>query len=507
MAINLSRNTKLFISTVKSTLAASHTAADTFEIPVLDGYSFSQDAESQTIALSEAGDRPVRGQKIFNTALAPAEVSIPTYVRPYYNTTHSCAEQVLWEAMVGNGKAPSVTTATVGTNAKRTSSYLEANFDNSNVHELLKLYLFFQVDNAVYRVNEFSINTAEVDFSIDAISMITWNGQATTVEELLEAGATGSKLSEFTAWAAGTDYLAVNTTHLGTTKPVFIKNKLSSINFKRVTGTTSALWPVDYANSLSAIDTDGMNGTLTYTVDVTVDGGSLQTISIDSSAAPWTDAGITVQDVIDEINYQLDGAVCYIASTGVNAGDLVFVSSTSGTGSNILVANGATNDLLAALDNVGTYSALGSVTAATGGAGTTYSVPITGGSLTIDNGITYLTPEVLGVVNTPIGSLTGSRVISGSLTAYLNTGSTNTGGVLNDLLSDTSTVTQEYEITISMGGASNVPKVEFIMNHAHLVIPSINVEDVLSTEMQFTALGEEITENDELVVRYYSPTS
>ncbi len=57
-------------------------------------------------------------------------------------------------------------------------------------------------------------------------------------------------------------------------------------------------------------------------------------------------------------------------------------------------------------------------------------------------------------------------------------------------------------MTISMGGGSNTPRVDFIMNHAHLVIPSVNVEDVLSTEINFTALGELIDINDELVVRY-----
>jgi hypothetical protein len=62
-------------------------------------------------------------------------------------------------------------------------------------------------------------------------------------------------------------------------------------------------------------------------------------------------------------------------------------------------------------------------------------------------------------------------------------------------------------MTMSMGGGANTPRVDFIMNHAQLVIPSINVEDVLATEISFTGLGEEIDTTDELVVRYVSPTT
>ena len=131
-------------------------------------------------------------------------------------------------------------------------------------------------------------------------------------------------------------------------------------------------------------------------------------------------------------------------------------------------------------------------------------MPITGGSLTIENNITYLVPEELGKVNLPIGSFTGTRAISGSLTAYLNTGAGNTGGLLADLVADTTTITHDFEITISMGGAANAPKVDFILPSAHLVIPSINVEDVISTEIGYTALASEITLADELYVRYHA---
>ena len=93
MAINLSRNTKMYVSTVNTEFSNSNT----FEVPVLDGYSFSQDVETQNITLSEAGCTPARGQKIFNTALNVVEVEFPTYVKPYDDGTGTnCVEQLLW---------------------------------------------------------------------------------------------------------------------------------------------------------------------------------------------------------------------------------------------------------------------------------------------------------------------------------------------------------------------------------------------------------------------------
>jgi hypothetical protein len=120
--------------------------------------------------------------------------------------------------------------------------------------------------------------------------------------------------------------------------------------------------------------------------------------------------------------------------------------------------------------------------------GQTYTVPITGGSLTINNNITYLTPETLGVVNTPIGSFTGSREISGSVTAYLRTGlAGDIGDLMDDLLQWTEETTTTYLITFSAGGLT-APNVVFTIPHAHISIPVMETEDVLSATIEFKAL-------------------
>ena len=60
--------------------------ANVWEIPVLDGFSFSQATNSSEITLNEAINATTgksrRSRQMFNDSLAPAEWSFSTYVRP-----------------------------------------------------------------------------------------------------------------------------------------------------------------------------------------------------------------------------------------------------------------------------------------------------------------------------------------------------------------------------------------------------------------------------------------
>lgn len=58
-----------------------------WEIPVLDGFSFSQATNTSEITLAEmssaaAGNASRRGRRMFNDSYAPAEWSFSTYARP-----------------------------------------------------------------------------------------------------------------------------------------------------------------------------------------------------------------------------------------------------------------------------------------------------------------------------------------------------------------------------------------------------------------------------------------
>lgn len=475
MALNLRRETKCFVSTV--TTGFDNT--NTFEIPVLADYSFTQSTGSETITLNEAGATPKRGQRSFNISLEQVELSLPTYIRPYISGNHNCVENILWEGVTGAAAGTDV-------NALPGTSFFQADFENSDVHELKLLNVYLVMENSVYRIDDAAVNSAEVDFNIDAIGMITWNllGKSITTYPTI---ATPTLYPD--PDTPGTTYLAVP----GSAN--FIKNKLSTIELVKMSGTESGYQTIDYATLLDLTATTNLIDATAYTADITVDGGSTQTVTIDP--ANLNSTLTTVAEVITEINNQLEDCIVY-----ESGGDLIFESSKSSTTSSILVVDGGVGfELLDKLDTTN-FVDVGTPVAGTG-AGKSYDVPVTGGSLSIENNITFLTPEELGKINSAIGHFTGTRSISGSLTCYLNTGANNSEGLFDDLATDTSTVTHEFEMNLQLGGPIS-PRVEFEMNHASLTIPSIQSEDVISLNIDFTALGNSITSKDEVRVRYYA---
>jgi len=386
---------------------------NTFRIGVLDGYSFSQGSDSTDVTISEAGSTPNRGSKRFNDSLPPAEWSFATYVRPFKhgdlswraNGTFDMVENILWSALAGTGLSDGSGSA-VDTGTDAATGAL-CDFEESNVHELMKLNLYFALENTTYRLNEAQINQAEIDFSIDGIAQISWSGNATTIDQIGEAIEDPSKhiiqgTSEATPTSSNVD------THAET------------FNYADATGPSDA----DYLrNKLSSL----------Y-LDADVQGG---------------------------------GA----ASGG--------------------------------LDNK------------------TYDINITGGSITIANNVTYVTPETIGVVDKPIGSFTGARVISGSLTMYLDTKANGSNTLLTDLSAASDLVSNTFDMRLFMGvsgavGADNdamqandftAPGVEFNMPRCHLSVPTIEVGDLISASLEFAAQGTSLLTKDEIKVKYLGATT
>lgn len=115
-----------------------------------------------------------------------------------------------------------------------------------------------------------------------------------------------------------------------------------------------------------------------------------------------------------------------------------------------------------------------------------YSIILTGGSFTIENNMSYLTPEQLGVVNQPFASVTGTRTISGSLTCYYDDTSTASSEIFTDLVGDTTTVRNVFDMSVLIGGnTANTPRLELDLPTAHLEIPTIGVDDLLTLEINF----------------------
>ena len=138
----------------------------------------------------------------------------------------------------------------------------------------------------------------------------------------------------------------------------------------------------------------------------------------------------------------------------------------------------------------------------------TYNVVATGGSITFENNITYLTPEELGIVNNPLANVTGARSVSGNITCYLDNNQTDSksGELFADLVADTDDTRNVFDLDIHVGGNGNKPGVQFSLPTAHLEIPSINLEDLLTLDIGFHGQPSDgdIDNTDEATIIYHA---
>ena len=444
MAVNLSRNTKVFFSTVTTDVLGDYTNANTFEIQVLDGYTFSQNTEQQVITLSEAGTAPIRGERAFNSKLNPVDWSMSTYIRPYLDTTVKAPEKYLWNALLGSSTVD--TTGKVPTAAARISA--------TSASITVPTAIFAVLADAVGQ----SIGIRGVTGNL------AYNGEF----KVLSATGAGPQTIVF---ETDTDVTATAATFTGSPK-VF-----------------GGQWYED--SSKAVVTTLGSNRnelrafTLIYKVDNTV----------------YKVANCAVNQA--DIQFDLQG-IAMIAWSGFGTTLTSPAALQSWSGSNYLAFPGAADNYIT--NKLSTTTLVSNIS---GTAGTTYVLPITGGNLTINNNIEYLTPENLGVVNTSIGYFTGSRSITGALNAYLKTGANESAALLTDILAGLTTTSEtKFKLQVEVGGASNSTRVELLMNGAQLQVPSVDIQDVVSTTINFTAQGYrgtdyEISKTNNLVVSYY----
>lgn len=130
-----------------------------------------------------------------------------------------------------------------------------------------------------------------------------------------------------------------------------------------------------------------------------------------------------------------------------------------------------------------------------------YDVVLTGGNITFNNNLTFLTPETLGVVNQPLGHVTGTRNIGGNFTCYLDTANNASTDLFENIIEATSTITNSSNLVFSIGGA-NDPKCVITLPNCHLEVPQHSIEDVISLETTFHALPTDIDSADEASVLY-----
>ena len=423
MAFFFSRDTKVFM---KWAYDATDTAL--YEIPVLDGFSFSQATNTSEVTLSEAANSSgysKRGRAMFTDSFAPAEWSFSTYMRPTKSGTGNAAasnehggnaktfavEGPLWAAMSAQNYDKAIAAGTSGNVFASAAATYEPDvfdFQNSNQVTLGVFDLFFVLGAAkdsttgiyetgqdgvtVYKVANCSVGSASVDFDIEGIAQVAWSGQGQTIEEAV----------------------AINT------------------------GTSSA--------NLA----DGSTG----------------------------QAAETTKGLINE---------------GISA-------------TNNYIRNKLTDLVISydASETTGTKGLLGS-------SDTTYSVTLTGGNITIENNLTYLTPETLGSVNLPLGHVMGTRSVSGNFTCYLNDTSEGSLQLFEDLQESRGVITNAFDLSFAMGGSSSTPKVTFDLDKCHLELPTHSIEDVISVDVNFHALPSDLSSGtatsatNEVKISYTAP--
>lgn len=496
MALNLIRNSRVWFTTnVNATTGvanlSSALATNTYEIQVLDGFSFSQNTNSEQVTVSEAGVAPVRGQRSFNTSLAPVDFSFSTYIRPAVSSsTVVCEESVLWNALLG--------TALRDTTESLFTTITAASYSETT--------------------GELTLTGTGINATAGDKYLLMGVGAGTAAQTRMVNGPCTVK----TTVSSGTSLVLImdnQSTAVGSTTPTAITGlTATTANIKFYTsawGTGASGTAGGY--SAAAGHRSNANQLQKFALIVAVDG---VTYAIDNAALNEA-----------TIDFGLDG-IATVQWTGQATAlrQITHVTTDAATPTNFATgitgsfkakdtaANFITNKLSTC--KLKTTAKLGNVNIGTG-----YYLALTGGSITISNNISYITPAVLGAVNTPATYFTGTRSVTGTLNCYLNTGTISTtldgvtytkgtGSLIEDMLAAAATTTEPmFAIELAIGGVAQTTRVELQMPSVSLGVPAINTEQVVTTAINFTAGGStgaysartyDIGQTNELTVRYYA---
>lgn len=138
--------------------------------------------------------------------------------------------------------------------------------------------------------------------------------------------------------------------------------------------------------------------------------------------------------------------------------------------------------------------------------GGSYSANLLNCDITINNNPTFVRREKLGTFSTYTTHYTGDREVSGTLNFYLKTigGGQATADLFDDLYTNKNYLEDfTADITISVGGTSQLPRFELIMPKVYLDLPNFDFTEVLSIAVPFIALETSAGAADELTMKYY----
>ena len=560
-----SRDTRLFIEFRNQDDEDDNTAGagQLWEVPILDGYSFSQTTNTSEILLSEMESTvgvSRRGRRLFTDSLAPAEWSFSTYIRPFKSKGGSVAsgvasadgsgtdihsvEEVLWAAMSGADVYDSSTgiatvdSTTGGTQAARTAgtytiteSDYTAGGSGSGASFTITVNGSGVASIAVaspgdgYAVNDtITIQSEKIG---DAVGGTDLGFDVAT----LTSGAKGfrravNKVSGPVVTPAATNstivmtesnrsalhpmhlYFVIETDALN---PVIYKCAEAVVNEVSIDFDVEGIATLNWSGFAKEIDDRSVNFRTGTGTTLTVGQTGNATTPKRTQDGADTDL-LTAGDFYFQTD-NAQGTAVHMVKTVPGSGNLTLVQAIDEavTSTNTFIRNRLTSIDITA-DNKTVFP--GGMVANGDGK---YSLTMTGGSFTIANNITYLVPDELGFVNKPLEHVTGARNVTGSATCYLTlSDSDKTSGTsrqfFNDLVSTAamSQVVNKFAVTLKIGGSAQAgtPSLVITMPNVHFEVPSHQIEDVISLESNFHALPADFGTANELTnIEYYAPAT
>ena len=276
---------------------------------------------------------------------------------------------------------------------------------------------------------------------------------------------------------------------------------------------SEAMWAMFFAQTVNAgtdIDTNNLSiepgNSNSATIGVFdlyfVFGGAKIAYSSGIPASAYADGAQKIYKVADcsvndaSFDFDIDG-IATVAWSG--QGKIITEESgltlNTGTYATTLITEGVTNTTGFIRNRVSDLTLSSEVS----GSSVTYVTTLTGGNISMGNNNTYLTPETLGVVNQPLGHVTGTRTIGGNVTCYLDNDTNASAELFEDTIEATTDIQNVTSFTFDIG-ASAAPYLTLTMPTCHIEVPTIAIDDVISLETNFHALPSSISSTNEITV-------
>ena len=508
-----------------------------------------------------------RGRRAFNTALSPGEWSLSTYVRPFKSAGSGsgkaddaaqvhAVEEVLWgmflgarkwnssgfvftkdgddvtsatgadntvsgetymikglgstavdfenmgadsnpavnetfernSTAIGSGKGGTTAATLVQVSNNPTTTEAKFNADLSNRSSLGTGNIYFVLgdqNRSVYKLKDCVVNEASIDFDIDGIATINWSGQCSEVNDF-----TGSTIE-----ASSTDVVKAVTVDGA------VSSSATTITFDDASNL--AVGDILLGGDIPAAGIK-IGSISSNTITIADSGTAGVAIADDASLTAHTPTQDGTPVAVGDVFLESDDNYRLRVFTGVGGTETL----TTSIHEDVTETDNFIRNRLSQLDVSLDSSQRDPDSDSTDEFKSSYSLTLTGGNLSFSNNVTYITPEELGVVNTPFAHVTGTRTIGGSFTCYLtlDTDASNLDGsqsrdLFDDLRNASNVVTNSFDLTFKIGGGSG-NRLEVNVPTAHIEIPQHSIEDVISMETNFMALPSTVSKTDEMTLTY-----